>query len=43
MHLGKGNKQQVHSIQHQLDAHENDDHIATGEHTNDADNEEGYG
>jgi len=32
MHFGKGYKEQVHGIQHQLYAHEYDDRIAAGQY-----------
>jgi hypothetical protein len=37
MHLGKGYQQHIDRIQHELDAHENDDGISSGQyphHTN---------
>jgi hypothetical protein len=41
VHFGKGYKQKVHRIQHEFDAHENNDGIAAGEHPNDTDAEQG--
>src|ERR1700694_4466054 len=43
VHFGKGHQQQVHGIQHQLHAHENDDGIAPRQHADDAENEQGDG
>ena len=43
MHLREGNEQQVYRIQHELDAHEDDDGVATRKHSNDADAEQRNG
>src|SRR5450432_1988908 len=43
MHLRKGHEQQVHRIQHQLDAHEDNDRIASRQHSGDADAKKGDG
>lgn len=40
MHLGKSDQQQVHRIQHQFHAHENNDRIAPGEHARHPDTEQ---
>ena len=36
MHFGKSHQQQVHGIQHQLNAHEDDNGIPAREYTHDA-------
>jgi len=42
VHFRKGNQQQVHSIQHQLDAHKNNDRIAASQYADDANHKQGY-
>ncbi len=42
MHLGEGYQQQIHRIQHQLDAHENNDRVAPGEHAGYPDTKQRY-
>jgi len=39
--LEKSHQQHIHRIQHQFNAHENDDSIPPGQHTNDSDGEQG--
>src|SRR5829696_8342688 len=38
--LREGHERQVHGVEHQLDAHEDDDRVAAREHADDADGEE---
>jgi hypothetical protein len=43
VHLGKRDQQYIHCIQHQFNAHENNDGVPPGQHTNDSDGEQSEG